>query len=92
MMLLSWRLKKYSTQTRVYSFSQIYQSEADVVAAIMTQLSLKAGLKAWGKQAQKAVHLKMKQLHFRGTFNPMRWTELIHTQRQSVLESHMFLK
>jgi hypothetical protein len=72
--------------------SDFYQSEPDVVAAIMTQLSLKAGLKAWGKQAQKAVHSEMKQLHFRDTFNPMRWSELTHTQRQSVLESHMFLK
>jgi hypothetical protein len=72
--------------------TDIYQSEPDVVAAIMTQLSLKAGLKAWGKEAQKAVHSEMKQLHFRDTFNPMRWSELTHAQRQSVLESHMFLK
>jgi hypothetical protein len=34
----------------------------------------------------------MKQLHFRDTFNPMRWNELSHTQKQTVLESHMFLK
>jgi hypothetical protein len=27
-----------------------YQAEPDVVAAIMTQLSLKAGLKEWGKK------------------------------------------
>jgi hypothetical protein len=70
----------------------MYQSEPDVVAAIMTQLSLKAGLKAWGKEAQKAVHSEMKQLHFRDTFNPMHWSELTHAERQSILESHMFLK
>jgi hypothetical protein len=72
--------------------SDVYYSEPDVVAAIMTQLSLKAGLKAWGKDAQKAVHLEMKQLHFRDTSKPMRWTELTRAQHQIVLESHMFLK
>jgi hypothetical protein len=34
----------------------------------------------------------MKQLHFRETFKPFHWHELTHTQKQSVLESHMFLK
>jgi hypothetical protein len=69
-----------------------YQSEPDVVAAIMTQLSLKAGLKAWGEQGVIAACSKMKQLHFRDTFKPKHWRELSHTQCQTVLESHMFLK
>jgi len=34
----------------------------------------------------------MKQLHMRGTFKPMHWSELSHDQRRTVLESHMFLK
>jgi hypothetical protein len=34
----------------------------------------------------------MKQLHFRNTFKPKHWRELTHTQCQTVLESHMFLK
>jgi hypothetical protein len=34
----------------------------------------------------------MKQLHFWDTFKPKHWRELTHTQRQTVLESHMFLK
>jgi hypothetical protein len=33
-----------------------YQAEPDVVAAIMTQLSLKAVLKEWGKKGFKAAH------------------------------------
>jgi hypothetical protein len=33
-----------------------YQAEPDIVAAIMTQLSLKAGLKEWGKKGFKADH------------------------------------
>ena len=72
--------------------TDMYQAEPDVVAAIMTQLLLKAGLREWGKEAQKAVHSEMKQLHFRDTFRPMHWRDLTHAQRKSILESHMFLK
>jgi hypothetical protein len=66
----------------------MYRAEPDVVAAIMTQLSLKAGLKAWGNDAQRAVHSEMKQLHFRDTFDPMRWNELTHAQKASPLWSN----
>jgi hypothetical protein len=69
-----------------------YQSDPDVIAMVMTQLSLKAGLKAWGEKAHTNAQNEMKQLHMRDTFKPMRWRELSHTQRQMVLESHMFLK
>jgi hypothetical protein len=70
-----------------------YQSDPDVVAHIMTQLSLKNGfLKQWGNKAYAAVTSEMKQLHFRNTFRPKHWSELSKTQRQTVLESHMFLK
>jgi hypothetical protein len=34
----------------------------------------------------------MKQLHIRKTFKPKHWRELSKSQRQTVLESHMFLK
>jgi hypothetical protein len=37
-----------------------YQSESDVVAAIMTQLSLKASLKEWGVEAFMAAQYEMK--------------------------------
>jgi hypothetical protein len=51
-----------------------YQAEPDVVAIIMTQLSLKAGLKAWGDdKAHMAAHSEMKQLHMRSTFKPKHW-------------------
>jgi hypothetical protein len=69
-----------------------YQAEPDVVAAIMTQLSLKAGLKEWGEEAFTDAQSEMRQLHFRNTFNPKHWRELSQVQRQTVLESHMFLK
>ncbi len=69
-----------------------YQADPDVVASVMTQLSLKSGLKEWGDKAYEAVSLEMKQLHFRNTFKPKRWSKLSKIQRQTVLESHMFLK
>jgi hypothetical protein len=69
-----------------------YQAEPDVVAAIMTQLSLKAGLKEWGKKGFKAAHSEMKPFHLCKTFKPKHWRELSKAQLQTVLESHMFLK
>jgi hypothetical protein len=72
--------------------NDFYQAEPDVVAVAMTQLSLKAGLREWGDKAFEAVESEMKQLHFRNTFEPMHWRQLSHTQRQTVLESHMFLQ
>ena len=70
----------------------MHQLEPDAVAAIMTQLSLKTGMKQWGDKAKAAVRSGMKQLHFCNTFKPLHWRELSHTQRQTVLESHMFLE
>ena len=67
-------------------------AEPDVMAAIMTQLSLKVGLKTWGKKGRKAAYSEMKQLHFRDTFIPVHWKDLTREQRLTVLESHMFLK
>jgi hypothetical protein len=69
-----------------------YQAEPDVVAAIMMQLSLKEGSKEWGEEAFMAAQSEMKQLHFRNTFKPKHWRELRQVQRQTLLESHMFLK
>jgi hypothetical protein len=70
----------------------LYQAEPDIVAAIMTQLSLKTGLKEWGDQASTAAQSEMKQFNFRKTFNPKYWQELSKSQRHTMLESHMFLK
>jgi hypothetical protein len=59
---------------------------------IIDWLSLKSSLKQWGDKAFAAVTSEMKQLHFCNTFKPKHWSELSKTQRQTVLESHMFLK
>jgi hypothetical protein len=70
---------------------EFYHSEPDIVAAVMTQLSLKNGLKEWGDKAYEEVESEMKQLHFRDTFMPRHWKDLSENQRLTVLESHMFL-
>jgi len=69
-----------------------YQVEPDIAAAIMTQLLLKAGLREWGDQGYDAAHSEMKPLHMHNTFKPKHWHELTPSQRNAVLESHMFLK
>ena len=69
-----------------------YQAEPDVVASVMTQLSLKSGLRAWGDKAFTSVQTEMKQLNFRNTFKLKHWRDLTHTQQHTVLVSHMFLK
>jgi hypothetical protein len=71
---------------------EFYQAEPDFVAAIMTQLSLKAGLKEWGEEAFMAAQSEMKQFHFRNMFKPKHWQELTQVQQLIVLEYHMFLK
>ena len=70
----------------------MFEEEPDAVAAIMTQLSLKRGMKEWGPEAETAVRSEMKQLHFRETFKPVHWKDLDQDQRKQVLESHVFLK
>jgi hypothetical protein len=50
-----WRLWLYFL-THMFVQDDFYQAEPDVVAAIMTQLSLKSGLKEWGKKGFKAYH------------------------------------
>jgi hypothetical protein len=63
-----------------------------VVATIMTQLSMRAGLKAWGEPAKQAVKDEMSQLHFRDTFRPRHWKDLTKEEKARLLESHLFLK
>jgi hypothetical protein len=81
-----------NTDAHMFVQEDFYQAEPDIVAAIMTQLSLKAGLKEWGDEAFTAAQSEMKQLHFRNTFKPNHWRELSQVKRHTVLESHMFIK
>ena len=68
------------------------QEQSDVVAVIMTQLSLKMGLKTWKDKGRSAAKAEIKDLHMQDTFIPKRYKDLDVVQRESILEYHMFLK
>ena len=68
------------------------QTEPDVTAVIITQISLKSGLKKWVKKARGIVHLEMKQLYTRDTFILIHSNESTEEQRNTILESHLILK
>lgn len=59
---------------------------------VMTQLSMKSGLKRWQGKAEDAISLELRQLHFRDTFEPLNPKKLSNKERKEVLESHLFLK
>ena len=84
--------RELNLDAHIFVQEEFYQAELEVVASVMTKLSLKSGLRAWGDKSYTTVQSEMKQFHFRNTFKPKHWRELTHTQRQTVLESHMFLK
>ena len=55
------------------------------VAAIMTQLSLKAGLKPLGEKSKNAMQDEIKQLNFRNTFDPRHSSDLTEKEKSEVL-------
>jgi len=63
-----------------------------MVGAIMAQLSMKAAIKKWGNNAELAITNKMKQLHWRNLYQPKHWHELFKTQKDQILESHIFVE
>ena len=46
-------------------FTKMQEEHPDIITAIMTKPSLKAGLREWVTKAHSDVHSNMKQLHFR---------------------------
>jgi hypothetical protein len=80
--------------SHMFAQEDFYQVEPDIMAIIMTQLSLKTGLKAWGKRARDTAYSEMKQLHMRDTFDtfrPVKWSNLSSKECMMILESHTFL-
>jgi hypothetical protein len=65
---------------------------ADIVGMVMAQLSMKAALKKWGKAAEQAIAIKMKQLHWRNLYKPMHWHELTKAQKEHILKCHIFVE
>jgi hypothetical protein len=69
----------------------IYQ-RADIIGMVMAQVSLKAAIKKWGREAEESVGKEMKQLHWQNSFKPMHWKSLTTKQRKKLLESHIFVE
>ena len=76
----------------IFSQEVLYQDKPDVVEKIITQLSLKAGLKEWVDKAYSAAKSKMKQLQFRNKFIFIHWSDLNYKGLQIVLDSQMLIK
>jgi hypothetical protein len=58
---------------------------------ILAQLTLKAAINKWGKRAETAAEAEMKQLHWRNTFKLVHYSDLSLQQKETILESHIFL-
>ena len=76
----------------IYPDSHLDQQFALVSHYVMTQLSMKAGLKRWKQKGESAITQELEQLHFRDTFKPVSREGLSSKQYNEVLESHLFLK
>ncbi len=65
---------------------------ADIVGMVMAQVSLKAALKKWGKEAEESVGKEMKQLYWQNSFKPMPWKSPTAKQQKKVLGSPIFVE
>ena len=65
---------------------------AHVTHIVMTQLSMKAGMKRWGERGTGAVSKELQQLHHRDTFEPVDPKMMTSEDFHEALESHLFLK
>jgi hypothetical protein len=53
---------------------------------------MKATLKKWGKTAEQAITIEIKQLHWRNSYKPMHWHVLTNAPKLHILESHIFVE
>ncbi len=68
-----------------------YQYEPVEAFAFLQQMSLKAALKQWGRDAEMAGIKEASQLHWRNTFIPKQYSQLTNDEKTKVPESHMFV-
>jgi Reverse transcriptase (RNA-dependent DNA polymerase) len=88
----SFEGKSYSAVTLVHPDAHMNPDYTLVAHHIMTQLSMKAGMKRWKNKAEGAVTKELQQLHFRDTFEPIDPKTLSKQEYDQALESHLFLK
>ena len=79
-------------QMSIKLMSKGIHQRADIIGMVMAQVSLKAALKKWGREAEESVGKEMKQLHWQNSFTPMHWKTLTAKQCKKVLESHIFVE
>ena len=79
---------------KVHTFFCQYLIEevSDASSFIMTQLSVNAVMKRWKIKWQAVAKYGMKQLHFRDIFKQNHYRELNEDEKNSIRESHVFIK
>ena len=77
--------------TTVHPDAHLNHSFLTMGGTVLTQLSLKAGLKKWKERGETAVSKELEQLHNRESFLPVHMKDLTPAQRKQVLESYLFL-
>jgi hypothetical protein len=79
-------------QISIKLMSKGVHRKSGMVGAIMAQLSMKVAIKKWVKDATCAITNEMKQLHWRNSYQPKHWHDLSKTQKDQILESHIFVE
>ena len=75
--------KRYSKQT---------YEDATLIHYATTQVSIKRGLKQWGKRAVKAVLKELDQFHTKKTFRLLYPSDIMEQDKADALEQLLFLK
>ena len=60
----------------------VHEDEVDAMGVIMTQLSLKQGLKQWGEKAEASAIKEMRQMHDMSAFFPRSFESLSKEERR----------
>jgi hypothetical protein len=84
-------LELITTELGLSYCNDSYVHDANVACSFMQQLSLRAAIRKWGKDAEDAGIKEVSQMHWRDTFVPKRWSDLTDEEKSKVLESHMFV-
>lgn len=71
---------------------ELNEGEEAIFGSIMMQLSLKAGLKKWGKKGEESAMKEMTQMHDMQAFFPRDPKTMTQEQRKNALSSLIFLK
>ena len=70
--------------------TSVYNSQ--VIHYMMTQYSLKRGLKEFPEEGKKAVKTELEQLYDKQVFKPVHWKDLTRQDKLKVLNSIIFIK